>query len=86
MTDIPGPSSSSDASGSTTSPPGSAAESLSGSEGMAPIQTVARMTPRGSGVAEKYLKAGGSVMQQVSFTISLSRTVRSEFISDRRNH
>lgn len=37
MTEIVGPSSSSDASGSTA---GSTVESLSGSEGMTPIQTV----------------------------------------------
>ncbi|KAK9918583.1 hypothetical protein WJX75_005145 [Coccomyxa subellipsoidea] len=53
MTEIVGPSSSSDASGSTA---GSTVESLSGSEGMTPIQTA--LLAQGSG--DKYLKESGT--------------------------
>ncbi|BDA46682.1 probable MDIS1-interacting receptor like kinase 2 at N-terminal half [Coccomyxa sp. Obi] len=55
VAEIAGPSSSSDASGSTA---GSTVESLSGSEGMAPIQTM--MLTQGGGSGDKYAKEVGT--------------------------
>ncbi|CAL8471298.1 g10840 [Coccomyxa elongata] len=55
VAEIAGPSSSSDASGSTA---GSTVESLSGSEGMAPIQTM--MLTQGAGSGDKYAKEAGT--------------------------